>query len=97
MKINSIQSTLIILGVIILIGTFLAGNYYTLQQQSEMQLKGDLCNTNLGNIFSGFSDNVAKECESINNTNFLLSLVPIGYLLGIALVIGGIAIPIIKK
>ena len=93
----------VILGVIVLVGTYYVLNIYiTPQQKQQLALAQVACNANIGGIPLGqigqmVSSEAAQACSQAATLSQILSVGPIGYLVGAGLVILGLVIGNGKK
>jgi hypothetical protein len=87
------NSGLIIVGLVIIFGFFAYTQVlHSPQEKQMMELKNDACGIPIiGQIVQVANPNVAEECEEANFASQLFRLAPLGYILGIVIVLVGIA------
>jgi len=89
---------LVVLGVVILIGTFfLTQVMITPQQRQQIELANQLCGANIfgipvGQIGQAASPDVANKCQEASNISQVMDMAPFGYIIGFVLLVAGLAI-----
>jgi len=89
---------LVILGTLLLIGTFyVAEIMITPQQKQQLDLIKQLCNINiygipLGQIGQALSPNLADQCEQVRITSLVMTWSWAGYVVGFILLVLGLAL-----
>lgn len=91
------KTGLVILGIILLVGTFfLTQVIVTPQQKQQIELVKTACNFNLfgipvGQIGQAISPDAANTCEQVRMASLIMTWGWIGYLIGFILLVAGVA------
>lgn len=92
------NSGLVALGILALVGMFFIGNIIiTPQQRNQVELASGICGSFWGKLGGALSPEVAEECRKAQTAGQILSLEPFIYIVGFGLIVLGLALPSRKK
>jgi ribosomal protein L40E len=86
------NAALIGFGLLFLIGSVIAYFAFTAQEKSQIELSGNVCDSVFGKVGSSASSDIADECEKAKLYRTIIQITPIGFIIGLAMLIAGAAV-----